>query len=392
MAEKKMSGFRARLDYLLKHNYAFNRTFNFSMNVFLRVWGWFEPIDEKIIVFSAHTRKYNDSPRAIYEYMIAHDEYKDYKYIWALEDPDNVDVPGPAIKVKSDTKAYFKATLKAKYWITCVNIERGLHYKKKKCVYLNTWHATPVKTMGNSAAGRKDYDFAHVDYFCIAGEYEKEIYKKDLCIREEAVIRTGLPRNDELYHFTKEETDAIKKRLSIPLDKKVILYAPTWRDSKDGGKTYAMKPPIDVKYWEEQLSRDYVLLFRTHQYTNTVLGVQFNEFCRDFCSYPVVNDLIKIADIMISDYSAIIFDYCITERPLLCFGYDYDEFAKDRGFYVNIEDVLPMGVQRTQEELIDLIKTMNYKDACEKTRSFKNKYMEYGGNATETCVKTVFGK
>ena len=388
--EKKMSGIRARLDYLLKHNYAFNRVFNALASCWLRVWGWFIPMDNELIVFSAHTRKYNDSPRAIYEYMITHDEFKNFRFVWALEDPDSVDLPGPATKVKSDTVAYFKATLQAKYWITCVNIERGLHYKKRNCVYLNTWHATPVKTMGNSAAGRKDYDFSHVDYFCVAGEYEKEIYKKDLNIREESVLKTGLPRNDELYRITEKEILSIKQRLNIPLDKKVILYAPTWRDSKDGGKTYAMKPPIDVAYWEKELSDDYVLLFRTHQYTNTLLGIEFNDFSRDFCSYPVVNDLIKVADIMISDYSAIIFDYSITERPLLCFGYDYDRFAEDRGFYVNIEEVLPMGVQRTQEELINVLKTLDYTKSSEKTRVFKNKFMQYGGHATETCVKVLF--
>lgn len=386
-----MSGLRARLDYLLKHNYTFNRVFNGFASFCFKVMGCFFPIDQKLIVFSAHTRKYNDSPRAIYEYMISHKEYSGYKYIWALEDPDNVSLPGPAIKVKSDTLAYFIATLKAKYWVTCVNIERGLHYKKRKCIYLNTWHATPVKTMGNAAAGRKDYDFSHVNYFCVSGEYEKEIYKKDLNINEDSVLRTGMPRNDELYRISADEIQDIKRRLCLPLDKKVILYAPTWRDSKDGGKTYSMTPPIDVRFWEKELSDEYVLLFRTHQYTNKLLGIEFNDFSRDFCSYPAVNDLIKISDIMISDYSAIIFDYCITERPLLCFGYDYDQFAVDRGFYVNIEKVLPMGVQRTQEELIDVIKHMDYEAASNRTRLFKNKFMQYGGNATEICVKTVFG-
>lgn len=390
--EKTMHGFRARLDYWLKHNYTFNRIFNFALNTVLRTWGMFIRQEDKLIIFSAHTRKYNDSPKAIYEYMIADPRFKDYKFVWALEDPQAFEVPGPAIKIKSDTLTYFKACLKAKYWITCVNIERGLHFKRKSQVYLNTWHATPVKTMGNSAGGRKDYDFAHVNYFCVSGEYEKNIYLKDLNIQESSVIRTGMPRNDELYHITDEEKASIRKRLKIPADKKVILYAPTWRDSEDGGKTYAMRPPVDVKLWEKELSKDYVLLMRTHQYTNALLGVEFNDFCRDYCSYKVVNDLIKIADIMISDYSAIIFDYCITERPLYCFGYDYEEFAEKRGFYVRLEDVLPMGVHRTQEELIEAIKTIDYADASAKTAAFKHKYMEYGGNATEECVKTVFGK
>ena len=97
--------------------------------------GLFIPLDDKLIIFSGHSRKYNDSPKAIYEYIISHDEYKGYKYIWALENPDEVDIPGDPTKIKSDTIEYFKATLRAKYWVTCVNIERGLHFKKKKCIY-----------------------------------------------------------------------------------------------------------------------------------------------------------------------------------------------------------------------------------------------------------------
>ena len=81
MAETQMHGFRARLDYALKHNYFINKTFRKTVSAFMRVWGCFVPMDDKMIIFSGHTRKYNDSPRAIYEYMIAHPAYKNYKYV-----------------------------------------------------------------------------------------------------------------------------------------------------------------------------------------------------------------------------------------------------------------------------------------------------------------------
>ena len=163
-----MHGFRAGLDYWLKHNKTFYKCFNFIASNALKFWGIFIPMDDKLVVFSAHSRKYNDSPKALYEYMISHPEYQGYKYVWALEDPDNVDIPGPALKVKSDTLEYFKTTLKAKYWITCVNIERSLHYKKKKCRYMNTWHGAPIKFGGNDAVGRQDYDFSAVDVYSYA--------------------------------------------------------------------------------------------------------------------------------------------------------------------------------------------------------------------------------
>ena len=159
-----MVGLRAKIDYVLKHNVIVNRLFKFSGSCFFKFIGLFVPINDRAILFSGHTRKYNDSPRAIYEYMISHSEYKDYHFIWALDDP-SVDTPGNAEIVVPDTWKYFVTALKCKYWITCVNIERSLHFKKKKTVYLNTFHGITIKTAGNDAAGRKgDYDFSTTDY------------------------------------------------------------------------------------------------------------------------------------------------------------------------------------------------------------------------------------
>lgn len=394
MAEKQMHGFRARLDYVLKHNYAVNRLFNWSVSSFMRLWGRFISTDEQMVIFSGHTRKYNDSPRTLYEYMLAHPEkYGNYKCVWALEDPDSVEIPGNAKKIKADTLEYFKYTLKAKYWITCVNIERSLHYKKRDCRYLNTWHGTPFKHIGNDAGVRKDYDFGSMDFFCYASDYEKEIYKRAFNVREDALIPTGLPRNDELYKVTQEEVEELKKRLGLPHDKKIILYAPTWRESTDNGKTCAIKPPVDAKKWEQILKDDYVVLFRMHAYTNKLLGLEFNDTLRDYSTYPNVNDLFKVADILISDYSASMADFSILERPVLCFTYDYEEYRKERGFYMDYETEMPSGLLKTEDEVLEYIKDMDYEKECEKTRRMlKAKLLQYGGNATETCLSVLFDK
>lgn len=392
MAEKKMSGLRARVDYILKHNQTINKIFQESASLLMKTWGLFIPMNPRIILFSAHGRRYNDSPRAIYEYMIKQNRFKDYTFVWALEDPDNVEIPGKAIKIKADTPGYFKYSLKAKYWITCVNIERSLRYKKKKCIYLNTWHGTALNTIGNEVSDRKDYDFSHIDFFCYESEFQKRHCIAGFNTREEAMIPTGYPRNDTLYNVSSQEVIDIKKRLGIPLNKKVILYAPTWRDSNDMGATYAIKPPMKLEYWENELKKDYVLLLRTHAYTNTLLGIQFNDFIRDYSSYPNVNDLFKIADILISDYSSCISDYCILERPIICFAYDYDEYKNVRGLNIDFEKEMPSGVKRTEDEVIAHIHEMDYQDECEKTRLFKEKYTNIGGHATELCVEYMFGK
>lgn len=382
--------FRQKLDYILKHTVWIYTIFKCTLSVFFKFIGLFVHLDQRAVMFSGHGRKYNDSPRAIYEYMLSHDEYSGLRYYWALEDPDQVDIPGKCTKVKTDTFNYFILTLKCKYWITCVNIERGLKYKKKKTIYLNTWHGTPIKSIAGDD-NRKNDDFSYIDYFCVSGEFEKKIFQEVFSVKEEHMLYTGLPRNDELYYVSKDEISEIKNKLNIPEGKRVVLYAPTWRDSTDGGKTYGMKPPINIKRWEKVLGEDCVLLLRTHPYTNKLLGIEFNDFIRDYTNYPAINDLLKVSDILVSDYSATIFDFSILERPIICFGYDYDEYKKNRGFSLDAETELPGGILKSEEEVLDRIVNCDYKKASEETIKFKNKYLEYGGNATETCVKIMFG-
>lgn len=393
MVEQKVHGFRARLDYWLKHSYALNKLFNVIASLFLRIVGKFIPIDKNMVLFSGHTRKYNDSPRAIYEYMISRPEFKKLKKVWVLEDPEHVYIPGDAIKVKADTWAYFKTALKAKYWIACVNIERGLHFKKEEQSYLNTWHGVSFNCIGNDARGRKDYNWNNVDFCCYESDYHRTILKRALGVRDEAFIPTGLPRNDTLYRVTPEEILDLKKKMGLPLDKKIIMYAPTWRDSTDMGASYEIKPPINVEYWERELKDDYLLLLRTHAYTNKLLGIKFNDFILDFSNYPNINDIFKVADILISDYSACIGDFSILERPIVCFAYDLEEYRDKRGLYFEPAKDMPNGVQKNEQEVVSLIKNMDYLEQRKKTRDMvKNIYTNIGGNATEMCVKYMFGR
>jgi CDP-glycerol glycerophosphotransferase len=383
-----MGSIRSKIDYILKHNLFIQKLYKFLMSFTFRFLGVIIKTDDKLILFNGHGRKYNDSPRAIYEYIIENKKYQDYKFVWALDEPEKYDIPH-STKVKMDTLKYFVTALKAKYWVSCVNIERGLHFKKKQTIYLNTWHGIPLKLIGNAVSGRKDFDFSSIDIFCYAGEYEKEIYIRDFNVSESNLFLSGLPRNDELYNVSKEKIENLKKALNIPRGKKVILYAPTWRDSTDNGKSYTIEPPIDMEFLQKELEDDYVLLLRTHAYTNRIMGVEFNNFVRNFTDYPEINDLLITADILISDYSATIFDYSILEKPIICFGYDYEQYSNDRGFYIDLVKELPSGVIKTQEEVVRKIKTMDYHKECQKTAQFKEKYLEVGGNATEMCLREL---
>lgn len=380
-----------KIEYILKHNEFILTLYKVIMSRLFQFIGLFIKIDENMVLFSAHGRRYNDSPKVIYEYLLNHHEYEHLNFVWVFDQPEEIDIP-KGKKIKTDTLSYFFHALKAKYWITSVNIERGLKFKKKKTIYLNTWHGISLNVVGNDLGIRNDYDWSYVNYVCYSGEFEKEIMKRAFNCNDNNMIPTGLPRNDSLYNFSDEEVIKIKKKLDIPLNKKVILYAPTWRDSIDGGKSYTLTPPINWTKWEEQLKDDYIVLLRTHVYTTKLMNVEFNSFVRPATNYPEVNDLLKIADILISDYSCIQYDYSILGKPMICFGYDWEEYSKSRPFYIDMVNEFPNGVIKHEDEVINLIKNMNYNEQCEISKQFSKKHIEYGGKATQSCVNYLFNK
>lgn len=384
-----MTKFKRWLEYVLKHNTAIQTLYRITMGTFFRFIGIFIKTDEKLVLMNGHGFKYNDSPRAIYEKMTELGMLEKYRVIWALREPEKYDIVG-AEKVEIDTFRYFLTALKAKYWISCVNIERGLRFQKKKTVYLNTWHGASLNLVGNAVSKRKDFHFERVNFFCINGEYEREIAIRDFNLRPEALLASGYPRNDELYTVTEKKISDLREKLNIPQGKKVLLYAPTWRESTDNGASNKLAPPINFEKWSAALSDEWVILLRTHPYTTELLNVQFDDFVLNFTDYPRINDLLIIADMLVSDYSSTLLDYSILEKPLCCFGYDYDEYNALRGFYFDIDKVIPNGVIRTEDALLAHIKSYNYDEECAKTKKFKNDHMEYGGNATMECIHAVF--
>lgn len=378
---------RQRLIYLLKHNSIIQRLYRIVMSFVFRLWGAFLPIDNNLILFVSFMGKgFSDSPKVIYDYI---KKDKRLRCVWAFEEPNHFQHLNT---VKIDSFQYFKTALQAKYWITNTNIERGLRFKKRDQIYLNTWHGIALKHIGNDVKGRKDFDFGLVDYLCVCGDYDEQVFTSAFRAKESSFLRCGLPRNEELWDVTENQTAQLRNKIGIPEGKKVILYAPTWRDSTDGGKNYEIKPPIHFDIWEKELGEEYIVLFRAHHQTTKVLGIQYNEFVRDASSYEAVNDLLIVADILITDYSAIAFDYSILCKPIFCYAYDYNTYLKDRGTYFDIDEKYPNKSCRTEDELLRRIKMMNYNEECENSRRFRDLFIQYGVGATEMCVNAIFRK
>lgn len=373
---------------MLKHNIFIQKLYKWTMSLVFRFLGIFIGTQKDLVLFvSFMGTGCNDSPKAIFDYMKTHSQYSDYRCVWALEKPEDY----PELQtVKIDTPAYFLTALKAKYWITNTNIERGLSFKKKDQVYLNTWHGVALKYIGNDCPGRKDYSFDSVDYLCVSGDHDERVFQTAFHAKQESYLRCGMPRNDVLWTADLKQKEMLRKKLRIPEGKKVILYAPTWRDSQDGGKTYAIKPPIDFSVWKEQLGQAYILLFRAHHLTTKILNVQYDDFIWNMSEYPDVNELMIASDILVTDYSAIAFDYSILEKPILTFAYDYDAYLAERGTYFDMDTRYPNSSCRTEQELLKQILTIDVCSEQKKTAQFRDSFMQYGKNATQICTETIF--
>ncbi len=128
-----------------------------------------------------------------------------------------------------------------------------------------------------------------------------------------------------------------------------------------------------------------------HYQVGKLLGLpKDTPFIINAFDYPYMNDLLMIADILISDYSSVVWDYTILERPILCFGYDYDKYFKERGTYLDLEKVFLNGVIKTQEQLVDIIKNMDYEKQIEHTKKMKQEFIVIEKNATEKIAKMIF--
>lgn len=365
---------------------------------FLRIIGLFVKTDPDLILFISYGgQKYDDSPRVVYEYLLKHPVSSKHKYVWAFIEPDKF--PQVEQKVKVDTLTYYITAMRAGCWITNSSASRGLDFRKKKTKnYLFQHGMAGIKKIGiDIQQAEKAFKIEFNEQFdAIFVEGKKEIpllahaWQKDPSV----FYTTGLPRNDDLAAVTEDEMKSIRKRFGIPQSKKVILYAPTFREfsrAVDGRNVLGI--PIDFLKWEAVLGQEYVLLVTAHYEVAKLLDeLPENDFVINAFKYPVLNDLVKVSDILVSDYSSIVFDYSILERPIFCYGYDYDSYAEERGIYTDLNELFSHGVLRTEDELLRAIKQIDYPAECRYTREhIKDAYIASYGDAAEKAVKVIFG-
>ena len=167
-------------------------------------------------------------------------------------------------------------------------------------------------------------------------------------------------------------------------NKKIILYAPTYRDESNPKLVCAM----NFDKWQEILGEEYVILFRAHPIIAGMMNLRSNNFVRDVSDYPYNTDLMAVSDMLISDYSGIFFEYGVQNKPMFCYAYDYEEYTKSRKLYFDIRKEIPGGLMN-EDELINYIKNGNRDEIMKQTTTFRNKYITVYGDATESCLNII---
>lgn len=357
-------------------------------NTLLWILKQFFRTDDKLILFVCFGgKKYDDSPRAIYEQMILDSRFDEYRLVWAFLQPEKHDI-ARGEKVKIDTYRFYKIALKSRVWITNSSVERGLSFKGKKTYYYNSWHGSAIKKMGSdiniSNDAFKSKGRSKIDVMAAQGEFDVNVFSRVFDIPINKFRITGLPRNDKLANYSESYRFKLKESLKLNTDKKIILYAPTYREYEFDSNGVYLTTPIDIVKWQKCLGENYILLFRAHHAVAKSLEIQDNDFIRDVSKYPKLEDLMIVSDLLISDYSSIIFDYSIMKKPILCFTYDYDKYEHERGVYFDIREKLQTA--STEDKMIEILQSLDFVDASKKTLYFRNEFVTAFGNATTQTI------
>lgn len=350
--------------------------------------------DPKLIVFNSFGGdNFDDSPQAIYLAMINDSRFKDFKFVWAFKKPDKFSIP-VGEKVKTDTISFYKYVLKARVWVTNTTMTRALSFSGINTFSLNTWHGTAIKKIGKDAILGSAFvakGSSGQSIFLGQGEYDQMVFSNAFGIAEDSIKIVGLPRNDELVcGDINDRIRNLRKRFSIPEGKKVILYAPTFREYDRDGADCVMMLPIDLMKWERDLGNQYVLLIRAHHAVVKTMNIIDNNFIKNVSSYPHLNDLMVLSDMLISDYSSIFFDYSILGKPMLCFSYDYDRYEKERGMYFDIRKELNNECLDTEDKLLSAIINLDFEKRKKVTELFRDKYVQKYGTATNDSLDLIF--
>ncbi|MGH3023383.1 MAG: CDP-glycerol glycerophosphotransferase family protein [Gaiellaceae bacterium] len=328
-------------------------------------------------------REYSDSPRAIHEELVARDA--PLEHLWIVRDAA-FEVPATAVPVRRGSREHVEALARARYVVANDHWPRWFERRPEQ-VCVQTWHGAPLKRLGLDLADRPQAVQAYRrvlaerpenwQYVVSPGPFATPVLEQAFPGDPE-LVETGLPRTDLLHRSDRDAIAAdLRRRLGIE-GKRVVLYAPTYRDHldhrtglrvtqhralpafsadvlrRDG---YRLPPLLDLAALHSALGEEQVVLFRRHRLIVDGLPAAAEPHVLDVSGYPDATELLLAADVLVTDYSSLFFDFARTGRPIVFFTPDLEAYRDDvRGFSIDFEAVAPGPLLRTTDEVIEALR------------------------------------
>ena len=360
-----------------------------------------KPVEDKVI-FMENGSSPSPSNSYISETMAKAGDYKVIHYGLGKRKASWIEYYENALEFivdMADAKAVFIST--ANDLLSCFDV-------REETKIIQLWHGVGMfkkvgySTMDNPKFGRgkefrEEYDqYRNYSYVTIAGEEQAWTFEDAMHISRDSgiIVPVGVSRTDLFYDsdFIKRSYSMVYNEFSQMKGKKILLYAPTFRGKVQSGRA---PDALDIDKLGEALSDEYVLIIKHHGVAKKIPKIPQkwkNSFAFDFTNNKRtgIERLLAVADICITDYSSLGFEFAILERPIIFFAYDLDDYLDKRGMYYNYEDITPGPVCRTNEEMIDFIANVDSRFDKQQVIDFKNKYVDAcDGHATERTIALI---
>lgn len=311
---------------------------------------------------------------------------------WSVDDY-SIEVPEGSTPLIVGSEEWWRVRETAR-WIVTNEWLRTRFVKRGFQTVLQTWHGSMYKKIGlDRKTGRIGLERARLersnwDMFISQNSDTTPIIKHSYDF-DQGIIESGYPRNDELLDPDPSRVAEIRARIGIPEGNTAVMYAPTWREE---GQEVEL---LDIVELSDRLGPTFTFLQRGHVRTLDLGAVVRHDNVIDVSTYPQINDLYLATDLLITDYSSMMFDYSVTRRPMIFFTPDFDEYTdpKVRGVYFDLEEISPGPVVRTPDEVVDLLGSIDtwaptyderYKAWCARFNHADD------GHAAERAVDALF--
>ena len=371
-------------------------------------------VENRILFESFHGSTISDSPFYILKELLSREDADKYEIYYSTNPQDYethkkfIEANNIPVKLVSITSyKYLKVLATAKYLIN--NSSFPVYFiKKDEQVYLQTWHGTPLKKLAldmdrMDLGGSTDIENYHEqfrvtckdwDYLVSQNKFSTDIFRSCFAFKDRPILQIGYPRNDILINDNSPaKIREYKEKLGLPLDKKIILYAPTWRDNEYSEKgKYKFASKLDFDKAKEELSDEYIFIVKYHYLVSDKIDwTPYKGFVYTFDETKDIAWLYLVSDMLITDYSSVMFDYSILNRPMLFFAYDLEDYKENlRGFYFDFVNDIPGPISRDTDQLIKDIKEYNEDSWKEKYKNYHDKFNGIDdGHASQKVIDVI---